>query len=239
MSGLFFKILYQPLFNGLVFLYNTVAWNDLGIAIILLTIVIRFVLFPLFYKSFKNQTILQKIHPEIQKIQHFHKDDKEKQAMALMELYRAHKVNPFSSILLVFAQLPVLIALYRVFMSGFGDKALEALYPFITNPGHLNAISLGLIDLGQKSIVIVALAAIAQYFQGVMSLPKVKDGEASSQQQIGRKMVYFGPVLTLVILGTLPSAVGLYWLASSLFSIVQQWYINKEIARGDATDIPH
>ncbi len=237
MSSLFHSIFYQPLFNGLVFFYNTIAFRDVGLAIVLLTIAIRFILFPLFYKSFKNQAIMQKIQPELQKIQHEHKENKEKQAQAMMELYRQHNVNPFSSFLLLFVQLPVLIALYRVFLKGFADVALVDLYTFVANPGHMNTVSLGLIDLGKRSILIVVLAAIVQYYQGRASLPAGRHGvpkqggslPAGRQgaQDMARKMVLLGPALTVMVLFTLPAAVGLYWLTASAFSLVQQIYINK------------
>ena len=96
MANLFHTILYQPLFNALIFLYQYLSFHDLGIAIILLTIVIRLVLFPLFYKGAKDQAILQRLAPKIKEIQTNHKNDKQKQAKAMMDLYRQHKVNPFS-----------------------------------------------------------------------------------------------------------------------------------------------
>lgn len=225
MSSLFHTFLYQPLFNGLIVLYNTVAFSDLGVAIVVLTVIIRVILYPLFYKSFKNQAVMQKIQPELQKIQHEHKANKEKQAQAMMDLYRRHNVNPFSSFLLLFAQLPILIALYQVFLKGFADEALVDLYTFVTNPGHINTMSLGLIDLGERSIVIVALAAIVQYYQGVLSVPK-QEGQG---QNIARKMVFVGPVLTVIVLAAMPAAVGVYWFTASAFSIVQQLLINKKI----------
>lgn len=212
----FFKlILYTPLLNLLIFLYNNVAFQDLGIAIILLTLIIRFILYPLFYKSFLNQTLMQKIQPEITKIQHEHKHNKEKQAQALMALYREHKVNPFSSFLLLLVQLPILIALYQVFLSP---------------PADLSPMFLNLIDLSKTSILIVGLAAVAQYIQGKLTLPKIKPNEEVPQTtKIAQQMVYIGPAITLVILWTLPAAVGLYWLVSSAFSLGQQLYINKKI----------
>lgn len=215
MSSLFNTIIYQPLEKTLVFLYDTVAFQDLGIAIVLLTVIIRFIFYPLFYKAFKNQTIMQKLQPEIQKIQHDHKGNREKQAQALMELYRQHKVNPLSGFLLILVQLPVLIALYRLFLSGI--------------PGDLNHSFLGLIDLQSRSIVMVGLAAIAQYFQGRLSLPKSAAG-------IARQMTFIGPALTVIILYTLPAAVGLYWLVTSLFSLVQQMIINKHINLNHGAD---
>ncbi|OGY61982.1 MAG: hypothetical protein A2745_01100 [Candidatus Harrisonbacteria bacterium RIFCSPHIGHO2_01_FULL_44_13] len=230
MSTLFNEILYRPLFNALIFLYEYITFEDLGIAIILLTIVVRVILFPLFYKSFKNQTLLQKLQPEIQKIQHDHKDNREKQAQAMMELYKQHKVNPFSGFLMLFLQLPILIALYKVFLNGFTEIDVGSLYSFIPRISQIDSSFLGLINLGEKSIFIVILAAVSQYFQGKLSLPKIEKGkELPKAAQIGRQMVFIGPILTVVILFSLPAAVGLYWLTTSVFSIGQQIVINRKI----------
>ncbi len=215
MGALFNTVLYNPLFQALVWLYDKVAFHDLGIAIVLLTIIIRIILFPLFFKSGRNQLIMQKLQPEMQRIQTEHKDDREKQAMAMLELYKTHKVNPFSGFILLFIQLPILIALFKVFKQDFPA---------------LNHMFLGLIDLKARSIIIVICAAIAQYFQGRLAMPPAQKGrELSSTERIGRNMVFMGPVLTIVMLTNFPSAVGLYWLTTSLFSIAQQWYINKTV----------
>lgn len=231
MSSLYNTILYQPLFNALIFLYQYVSFQDLGMAIILLTVIVRTILYPLFHKSFKNQTLMQKIQPEIQKIQHDHKDNREKQAQSLMELYRRHKVNPFSGFLLIFIQLPILIALYQVFLAGFSPESLTNLYDFLTPPNEISHSFLGLIDLSTRSIVMVGLAAVAQYFQGQLALPKQQPGKENTASKIGRQMVFIGPVLTVVVLVSMPSAIGLYWLTTSLFSIGQQIIINKSLKK--------
>lgn len=230
MGSLFNEILYKPLYNALVFLYQYITLEDLGLAIILLTILIRFILYPLFYKSIKNQAVLQKIQPEIQKIQHTHKENREKQAQELMALYRQHKVSPFSSFLMILVQLPVLIALYRLFLQGFAPETFQNLYSFMPAPEHVNSSLLGIIDLSGKNMIIVVLAVITQYFQGKLSLPKLEKGqEVAPAAKIGRQMVFIGPILTFVILRTMPSAIGLYWLVTSVFSIIQQIIINKKV----------
>ena len=227
---MFQTIFFDPLFNGLVALYNTVAFHDLGLAIIFLTLIIRIIFLPLFYKSAKNQILIQRLQPEIQKIQHDHKDNKEKQAQAMMELYKKHQVNPFSGFLMLLVQLPVLIAIYQVFLQEFSPAVMGRLYSFVTSPTEFNALFLGLLDLEKRSILMVGLAAIMQYLQGKLSLPAAeKDREPSPAEKIGRQMVFIGPVLTIVILSNLPAAVGLYWLITSVFSVVQQIYINKTL----------
>ena len=174
---------------------------------------------------------MQMIQPEIQKIQHDHKDNREKQAQLLMELYRRHKVNPFSGFLLIFIQLPILIALYRVFLNGFSSESFANLYNFLTPPNEISHSFLGLIDLSARSIVMVSLAAIAQYFQSRLALPKQQPGKENAASKIGRQMVYIGPILTVVVLVSMPSAIGLYWLTTSLFSIGQQIIINKSLKK--------
>ncbi|MEK7114568.1 MAG: YidC/Oxa1 family membrane protein insertase [Patescibacteria group bacterium] len=220
MSELFHKILYQPLFNVLVFLYQYLG--DLGVAIIVLTILIRVVLFPLFYKGAKDQAIMQRLAPKIKEIQTNHKNNREEQAKALMGLYREHKVNPLSSFLLILVQLPILIALYQVFMKGLSVEA-----------GFLELTFLGLIDLSKKSAIIVGLAAVAQYFQGKLSIIKSEKlfKDLTPVERMGRQMIYLGPILTIIFLYffNLPSAVGLYWLTTSLFSVIQQIIINKRL----------
>ncbi len=227
---MFQTLFYIPFLNALVWLYESASFHDLGIAIILLTFLIRLVLLPLFYKGAKDQSLMQKLQPEIKKIQHNHKDDKEKQAQAMMELYRTHKVNPFSGFLMILVQLPVLIGLYRVFYNGISPETLVNLYSFVPAPENVNATFLHLIDLQKPSILMVILAAAAQFIQGKLTLPKIEKGqELSSAEQVGRQMVFMGPVLTVVILSNMPAAVGLYWLITSVFTLAQQLYINKTL----------
>ncbi|MBI3046206.1 MAG: membrane protein insertase YidC [Candidatus Harrisonbacteria bacterium] len=227
---MFQTIFNTPLFNALIFIYNTIAFQDLGLAIIFLTFLIRIIFLPLFYKSAKNQILIQRLQPELNKIQHDHKDNREKQAQAMMDLYKKHNVNPFSGFLMLLIQLPVLIAIYRVFLEGFRPEALGQLYSFIAKPTELHTSLFGLLDLGKPSILMVSLAAAAQYWQGRLALPKIGGKKDLSQpEKIAKQMVYLGPVLTIVILVNLPAAIGLYWLITSVFSVVQQIYINKTL----------
>ncbi len=234
MRALFHEILYRPLFNALVFLYEHVTFADLGIAIILLTLIIRGVLYPLFYRSLKHQSLLQRIQPQVKKIQETHRDNKEQQAQALLALYREHRVNPFSGFLLILIQLPILIALYNVFLNGFSPDAFTDLYTGFTAPETLNHISFGLIDLTERNILIVALAAGAQYLQAKLALQKRKPagGVASPAERMANQMVFIGPVLTVVILYNLPAAIGLYWLTTSLFSVMQQALVERSLNKG-------
>ena len=226
----FYIILYQPLFNSLVLLYNYVPGHDFGIAIILLTLIIRLILYPVSVKAVNSQRSLQKLQPKMQEIQKKYKDDKEKQAKETLELYKKEKINPFSGLLLAFIQLPILIALYRVFWEGLNPKELAGLYSFVLNPGHINVLFLNLIDLSKPNLIFAVLAGLVQYFQTKMLVPKTSGQSkgADFSQVMQKQMVYFFPVFTVVILMSLPSALGVYWVASGLFSIIQQYLIFKK-----------
>ena len=222
MTNLFNAVFYQPILSVLIFIYNNLALHDLGLAIIFLTILVRIVLFPLFYKGAKDQALIQRLQPHIKKIQLDHKDDKAKQAQELMALYKEHRFNPFSGVFLLVLQLPVFIALFQIF-----TKELKTL----TFDNHY---FLSLINLEQKNLVLVVLVALLQYWQGKLSLPpKAKDKKPAGgplASSLGM-MVYIGPVFTFLVLSNLPSALALYWGISTVFSVGQQIYINKKAGK--------
>lgn len=227
MGSLFHDLLVQPLFNLLVILYKYVTFEDLGLAIIALTIIVRFVLYPIFYRGLKSQAVMQKLQPEIARVQAQHKGNKEKQALALMEVYKANKVNPFASMLYIFAQLPILIAIYRIFFNGLTTESFSDLYSFISAPAAINHEFLGFLDVTKPSMVIVAIAVVAQYFQGRSAMAKTAATGAAAGT--AKFMVYLGPLLTLLILPSLSAGIGLYWITSAVFSIFQQQIINKQL----------
>jgi len=233
-------ILYQPLFNILVLLYVYLPVHDFGISIIILTILIRLILYPSMAKSIKSQKVIAELQPRIQEVQRKYREDKEKQAQAMIELYRKEKINPFGSLLPILIQLPILIALYQVFWKGLQPGAMTLLYSFVPNPGTINPISLGLINLGQASLVLAVFAGITQFFQSKMTMPKTphqqKFGTGQGQKRdqmvqfsdmIQKQMLYFFPIFTVFILWRLPAAIALYWIVTSLFSILQQYLILK------------
>lgn len=211
MKNLYHLLLIDPLLSLLVFLYERVTFNDLGFAIILLTVIVRIVLYPLFYKSLKQQHVLKKIQPHIHAIQTKHKDDRAEQGKALMALYKEHGVNPLMSLGLIFVQLPILIALYQV---------------FITPPAGLNQSFAGLIILNERSFLLVLVAALLQYLLGVMSIKGTAHDTGPAAQTM-RNMILIGPMITVAVLWSLPAAVGLYWVATTLFSILQQMHADR------------
>ena len=230
LANIFNVFLYQPLFNSLVLIYNYLPGHDFGIAIIILTLIIRVIMYPLSVKALNSQRALQKLQPKIQEIQKKYKDDKEKQGMETLELYRKEKINPFSGLFLALVQLPILIALYNVFWNGLNTKELVKLYPFVANPINIDAMFLGLMDLSKPNMLFAVLASILQFFQTKMLIPKPVAGQKTNDisMMMQKQMIYFFPFVTVIILLKLPSALALYWIVSGIFSIIQQYFLLKE-----------
>lgn len=224
----FHELFYRPFLNALVFLYEYFSFHDFGIAIILLTIVVRLILFPLFWKGFKSQMAMQRMAPRMKELKERHKHDREAQARALMDLHREHGVNPFTSILLLLVQFPILIGLYQVFLRGISAAAFPDLYSFVPPPSAFTSTFLGLVDLAKPNMVLVALTAVAQYAQMKFSLPAAPaKGGDSAMDRMNRQMVYLMPVFIVLILMNFPSAVALYWLTTTFFSVMQQMILRR------------
>lgn len=227
-------ILAEPMYNLLVWLYQTLPVQDIGLAIILLTIVIKIILWPLTGKSLKGQKALQGIQPKMEELKKRYKDDKEKMAKEMMVLYKTEKVNPASSCLPLLVQLPILIALYRVLLVGVNNEHTYRLYSFIQDPGIIDTTFLNIMDLSKPAIYLAVLAGIAQYFQAKMMIknrpPKsLREKEGAKDEDMmatmNKSMLYFMPVMTVLIGSTFPGGLALYWLVVTLLSILQQYLV--------------
>jgi len=226
-------ILYRPLLNSLILLYQYLPGHDFGLSVILLTVLIRLILYPLMSQSLKSQKALSGLQSKIQEIQKKYSDDKEKQAKEMVGLYQKEKINPFSGLILVFLQLPILIALYQVFWKGLRPEEMVNLYSFVARPEGINPTFLGLVNLAEASLILAILAGILQFFQTKLTLPQKEKGVKETNPQFSdifqKQMIYFFPIFTVLILLRLPAAISLYWIATSLFSIIQQYFIFKKI----------
>ncbi len=227
-------VFYQPIFNLLIFLYNNVPAHDLGIAIILLTIIVRLVFLPLSKKSIQSQKSLQDLQPKIEKLKKEYGNDKEKMGRAMMDLYKEHKVNPFSSCLPLLVQLPFFIAIVEIFRAGLKEESLKLVYPFLETPESINTMAFGFLDLSQPNIILAILTGIAQFFQTKMMMAKKPAVQSPGSQDEGmaasmnKQMMYFMPLLIVFIGATLPAAFTLYLLVFNITMLLQQIYIFKK-----------
>ncbi|MBI2473181.1 membrane protein insertase YidC [Candidatus Uhrbacteria bacterium] len=234
MGTLFHNVLYVPIFNLLVFLYEILPGADVGFAIIALTIVIKLLLWPLMNQSLRSQKALQTLQPKIDELKTRFGDDREGLSKAMMELYQTEKVNPLASCLPLLIQLPVLIALYQVLLGGFGAETLTQLYSFVSHPGEINHVFLGIVDLSVASVYMAVLAGIFQFVQTRMMMmrrpPKEVRGSKGAIDEtmlasMNKSMLYFMPVMTVVIGASLPAGLTLYWVTVNIVSIIQQHII--------------
>ncbi len=242
MLSLFHSIIYQPLYNILIFLYNVVPGKDFGVSIILITILLRTVLIPLYKKQIESQKKLQELQPKIKALQEQTKNNKEQQTKQLMELYKENKTNPFSGCLPLIVQLIFLIAIYQVLIK-ISSNGLTVdssqLYSFISSPEKINQLFISLVDLTKPSIIIAALAAIAQYFQTKMLMGQQPTAALQTEntdkpdiaQMMNKQMLYLGPFLTLFIGIKFPAGLSLYWLTGTLFMLIQQIMLQKKSSR--------
>lgn len=234
MLQLFNTILVRPLFNLLAVIYAILPGHDFGVAIIVLTLIVRLILWPLVNKQLHSQRAMQAIQPEVARIRTEAKGDKQKESAMLMELYREKGINPFSSLLPLLIQLPVFIALYAVLrdMIKLGEiahlaypavKQIGVISDILAHGGSVQPTFLGFINLAKPAAGLAAIAAICQFFQTKMLSPKQPQGDA--QAQAVASMVYIFPVITFLIGLSLPSALALYWITTSLVAILQQWLV--------------
>ena len=235
-AAIFHTTVYQPLFNILILLYVYIPGHDFGLAVILLTIGARLALYPITRSAIASQKALSDLQPKIKEVQDRWKNDKERQVKEPLALYQTAKVNPFAAIFPVLVQLPLLIALFRLFGQKIdGTQLTSSLYGFVPFPADINFFFLGLINLAQPNIIFAFMSGILQFWQVKMLQPQEKKAAKQQGGDMGqmmqKQMTYFFPALTVLILLRLPSAMGLYWACTTVFSIGQQYLIlNKKPA---------
>lgn len=243
MIELYNTFLYEPIFNALIFLYHVIPGQDMGVAIILLTLVIKIALFWPSLSTLKGQKKLQDTQPKIEALRKKYKDNKEELGRQLMSFYKDNKVNPFSSCLPLLIQLPILLALYKAFFQGLHVEPDTGIL-IAEQVGHLygwlqviysstaiNTTAFGFLDLAAThNIVLAVLAGAAAFFQARTMQSKraaVKTEGAKDENTaaaISKQMTYFLPIITVVFGYQFPAGVTLYWLVSTLFSLGQQLY---------------
>ncbi|MDO9399290.1 MAG: YidC/Oxa1 family membrane protein insertase [bacterium] len=234
MHNFFHVVFYQPILNLLVFLYNIIPGHDIGLAIIVLTILIKLAFLPLSKKAIESQKALQEIQPKIEALKKEYANDKEKMGKEMMNLYKEEKVSPFSSCLPLLIQLPFLWAVFLVFQDGLSGKGLDNVYGFIYRPEAINYISLGIINLAKPNVVLAILAGLAQFWQAKMMIttrPAIK-GEGSKDEDMmaimNKQMLYFMPALTVFFCLSFPGGLALYWLITTVLAALQQAYLFKQ-----------
>lgn len=235
-------ILVTPLLNLLAVFYHVTG--NLGIAIIILTIVIKAVLTPLVMPSMKTMKKQRDLQPELDKIKEKYKYDKKKMAEMQMELFKQHGLNPASGCLTQIATIVVLIALYGVINRFTVNADVEAL----NNILYLDAIKFKAgeavnsmflwLDLARpdKFYILALLSGALQFLASKMMVPYVELGEKAAKKtpdksddmayNMQEQMLYTMPVMNVIIGATLPAGVVLYIIISTVFQIIQTYFVS-------------
>ena len=235
-SNLWHLFFEDPVYNALVFFINVVPGGDVGIAIILVTVLVKLILFPLSKKAVRTQMIMKRLEPRLKEIKDKYKEDKQKQAEQMMLVYKENEINPLSGLGIILIQLPLIFALYWAFYRG-GLPVInpEILYSFIDLPSIVNMNFLGMVDMAGRSLLLAAAAGITQYYQISLTLPPIKDRKenATLKEDLARsfqlQMKYVMPAFVFVVAYFISAAVALYWLTSNIFGIGQEFVIRKQV----------
>jgi len=237
-STFFHAVFYDPIYNALVALVALVPGSDVGIAVVLVTIIIRLILLPFSLSAARTQRAMKVLEPKLKELKEKHKGNKEKEALETLGLYREARVNPFASILMVFIQIPVLLALYWVFYyEPLSTINVAQLYSFTPVPHAVSLQFLGLISVAGKSLVLAVLAGLTQFFQAHMALSgTMKPSDAKGiqndfQRVMGMQLKYVFPFIIGVISYTTSGAIALYFITTNLAGALQEWHVQRVIAR--------
>lgn len=242
----FRTLITQPLFNVLVYFTTIFPANSFGLSIIVLTLLVRMLLFLPNQKAMKSQRRLQQLQPKLEALKTKYKDNKQMIAMETMSLYKKHKINPLSSCLPVLLQMPFLLGIYYIIRDGLSLHLTGLLYPSWGNSATelINAnqdflwLDLSIID---PYYILPVVVAAAQWGAVKLSLVHKKKqvskkqnqpaptGTPNQMEQMNKMMLYVMPLMIGFFAATFPAGVGIYWFTSTIFGAFQQWYVNKAL----------
>lgn len=235
-SYLYNTFIFKPLYNGLIGLMAVFPWMDAGVAVIIFTIIVRLILFPLSKKAIVTQVRMKEVQPELDQIKK--SGDRQSQALATMKLYRDKKISPFSSFFVLLIQLPIIYGLYSIFINSGLPTINQSLLYFSHIP-VINMQFLGLMDIGMKNVFLAVCAAAAQFFQLHYSLSAMKTAPTGNPQMdmaqnMTRSMKWIFPIIVFVISYQISAVVALYWTVSSLFTLAQELVVRRHLDRHES-----
>lgn len=235
MTAFFHTVLYVPIYNLLILLVDKLPGGDIGLAVVLVTIIVRLIIMPLSFSAQKTTRAMKGIEPELKVIRDSLKDNKEEQAKAMIALYKTYGINPFANILTILIQLPIVVTLFWV----FHNKTLltvdpSLLYSFVSVPMTISPLFLGLITITGTSIVLAVLTALTQYLLALYAIPAApkQSDDKSMQADISRAMTLQMRYVFPIIMGFIAyasGAIAVYFITSNLFGIVQEYFVRRSM----------
>lgn len=240
---LWLGVFYKPIYNTLIYLAKIMPDHNLGLAIILLTLIIRTILLIPSQKSMKSQARMQALQPKLEKIKEKHKGDQQKIATETMAAWKEARVNPMGSCMPLLLQFPFLIAIFYVVQDGLNPDSTNLLYVSYTDFAlkDIGTHFLGLDLLRTNLYVLPLIIGALQFVQMKLAMHKAnkhkKEGETKKNEMAiaSNMMIYIMPVMIAVFTASLPAGVGIYWGASTIYGIVQQIFVNKKVHSHEET----
>lgn len=226
----FFRtFIHEPIYNALALFVSLVPGGDVGVAIILLTVLVKVVLFPLAVRASHTQLAMRELEPELKELRERYKDDSQELARKTLALYREKKVNPFVSFVVLAIQLPVIFGLYWVIWAERAGGSFDTahLYLWITPPDVSSFLFLGVIPLAQGSVLLAIIAGLTQLYLSRLMMPTAPTPTGKSFQDdlatsMHLQMRYVFPILLGVIAYVGTAAIALYFITSNIFGIMQE-----------------
>lgn len=234
---MFTTILIQPVYNLFIFILGLVPGGDVGVAIIVLTLIVRAVFYPIFTSSIRTQMALQAVQPELDALKEKYKDNAAELVKRQGELFRQHKIRlpaMFGSLIL---QLAIFLTLsYVFFRLGLPHIRADLLYPFVHAPAVVGENFLGIFNLTTPHHAILALlVAATQYAVMRLTLQRTSANtsrmsrEQLAAHQMQQKMMQYAFPIAMAAAAYFPAgAVGLYLLVMNLISLGQEWLIRRK-----------
>jgi len=239
MNYIWHTFFFDPVYNALVFFIDVLPGGDVGLAIIATVIVVKFILFPLSIKAVKTQKIMREIEPKLREIKTTYKDNREEQAKAMLAVYKEAGMNPFASILVMFLQIPFIIALYLAVATGGGvslpDINVEILYSFIPSPDVVTMIMFGFFDITTKNLPLALAAGLTQFVYTRYAMPPLAPREANTTptfkddfaRNMQLQMRYVMPLFVVGIAYFFTAAIALYFIVSNLMTLLQEYIVKR------------
>ncbi len=230
---------YTPLYNALVYITDLIPGHHLVLAIVVLTLIVKIVLFPISKKAVITQMKVKLLEPELKEINEKYKGDRQVLAQKTLEIYRKNQLNPFSTLLLVIIQLPIFISLAIMFSkNALATVDMTLLYSFVQAPDFINQ-AFFIFNTSERSIVLGAIAGILQFIQIRISLPAMKKREPGAKpnfkddlaRSMNTQMRFVMPVIVFIASLGFTAALSVYWIVSTAFTIAQELHFKKTIKK--------
>ena len=237
MISFFHTVLYTPIYNLLMFFTDILPGQDIGLAVIAVTLIVKIIIMPLSFAALRTQRAIKAIEPEMKEIREKLKDDKETQAKEMFALYKKYGVNPFAGLLTLIIQLPIVISLYWVFNNTeLLTVDMSLLYSFVPAPLAISPLFLGVFAVTGASITLALLAGLTQLVYGWYAIPvpekSTKKPGTDMQADFGRslaiQMRFMLPVFIAVAAYFTSVAIALYFITSNLVGILQEYVVRRK-----------